>query len=316
MAIDTLREAMLYSTRHIGVYTNTKAKPAERSGRKGGSTMKTNILNWYSFIVVVCSTVFSVDAYAVNFATKSEAALRGDDPGMNVKFSSVMEREDYVVVDIELRNEKKIVVQIDYAAHTGSIKSMSQKDGAAVSITKQDIFLLKMLGKSLGPVGFRTGDALASTLSFLSEAPPGEVVDISFGDGSIESLCAITGDTTTGRYDTKKGKKEQQFEETAQVGPCYNELNECLGRCGSGCDGDALVSSTVQRFTQDCLNHDLCRRSTGKNFGPCRDEWETAFNDFFDAPDCGDVTDTWNDNFGYNWDLNQNEAFLMPLSLQ
>jgi TusA-related sulfurtransferase len=166
-----------------------------------------------------------------------------------------------------------------------------------------------MLRKSLGPVASRTGDALSSILSFLSEAPPGEIIDIltdkegAVGTQAIESLCDVTGGTVTGRYDIKKGKNAKQLEETVQVGPCYNQSNECLGRCGPGCG--APPDETVQRFTQDCLNHDLCTRATGKIFGQCRDEWIAAADDFLFGPDCGDVTDIWNDNFGYVWSLEQ-----------
>lgn len=86
--------------------------------------------------------ILPVNSYAVNFTTKSEKEIRGDDPGMNVKFSSVLEGENYVVVDVKLRNEKKIVAEIDYTTQTISIKSLSQKNGAPVKVTKQDIFSL------------------------------------------------------------------------------------------------------------------------------------------------------------------------------
>lgn len=282
--------------------------------------MKTSTLNvsCYSFISVVLSAVFSVNTYAVNFAAKSEAVVRGSDPGLGVKFSSVLTRENYVVVDIRLENGKRIVSTIDYATQQAFIKSSSQKTDAPVSITEQDIFLLNMLRKSLGPVASRTGDALTSILGFLSEAPPGEVVNIVTDKAStvepqaIGSLCAITGDTTTGTYTIKKGKKEQQLEETVQVGPCYNESNECLGRCGPGCA--APPDSTIQRFAQDCLNHDLCRRATGRNFGPCGDEWRAAADDFLFASDCGNVTDVWNDDFGFIWNLNQSDTTVIPVS--
>ena len=55
------------------------------------------------------------------------------------------------------------------------------------------------------------------------------------------------------------------------------------------------------------MNHDLCRRATGKNFGPCSDEWKAAADDFLFAPDCGNVTDVWDDNFRYVWALNQSD---------
>jgi hypothetical protein len=281
-----------------------------------GCFRKTKTRSVFYLPLILAALISSVNAYAVNLTAQSKTEIRGEETGLDMKFSSVLEGENYVVVDIELRNEKKIVAQIDYAAQTVSIKSISQKDGVPVSITEQDVFLITMLGESLGPIASRTGDALASTLSFLSEAPPGEVINISAGDDSvpqrqqeqqqaIESLCDVTGNIVSAVYDTE----EREFEELVQVGPCYNKSrgNKCFGRCGKGCGYPPRP--TFQIFAQDCLNHDLCTARVGRDpagiLPPCNDEWQDAADDFLFGDDCANASGEWYDSSRKHWILAQ-----------
>lgn len=53
----------------------------------------------------------------------------------------------------------------------------------------------------------------------------------------------------------------------------------CYGRCGFGCGGSPI-------YTQECLNHDACRRSTGENLGICSDYFWAAADGYLWAPSC------------------------------
>ncbi len=59
---------------------------------------------------------------------------------------------------------------------------------------------------------------------------------------------------------------------------------ECPGRCGIGCY--QWGQSRKNQYTQECFNHDLCYAETGSAFGPCRDEYWTAYIGYSEAPDC------------------------------
>jgi hypothetical protein len=78
-----------------------------------------------------------------------------------------------------------------------------------------------------------------------------------------------------------------------EVGSCYNQANECLGRCGAGCADNPANPTYVQRITQDCLNHDVCNRDLGTTLGQCSDEFAAAADDFLFGEDCGSLTGRW-----------------------
>ncbi len=81
-----------------------------------------------------------------------------------------------------------------------------------------------------------------------------------------------------------------QVSKSVEVGPCLDKSNDCMGRCGAGCKGTLRNtpqnSTLVQRFTQQCLDHDLCTRETGEILGPCANEFSAAIDSFLFAPDC------------------------------
>ena len=58
----------------------------------------------------------------------------------------------------------------------------------------------------------------------------------------------------------------------------------CRGRCGLGCW--QLYQWRPNQYTQECLNHDVCRDMTNGNFGECKDEFWIAALGYVSAPDC------------------------------
>jgi hypothetical protein len=67
------------------------------------------------------------------------------------------------------------------------------------------------------------------------------------------------------------------------------------------------TNGSVQRFTQACLNHDMCNEKTGDVLGDCTDEFFAAADDFFFARDCAALDGQWVDGNGLTWKLNQNQ---------
>lgn len=92
---------------------------------------------------------------------------------------------------------------------------------------------------------------------------------------SYRSICSSVGKARTGRF---TDQNEQTITRTVTVG---SNQSGCYGRCGSQCgDGDNT------RYTQECLNHDLCHRTLDRQLGPCKDEFWLAAPGFFSAPQC------------------------------
>lgn len=117
-----------------------------------------------------------------------------------------------------------------------------------------------------------------------------------------ENICDKKGQVVTGFYIiAKKERKEYDCNygdpdivvidkqvmpngdiKCIEQGIVGNINSDCLGRCGPGCGWDLFD----ERYTQECLNHDLCTRSTGKYLGPCKTEFDIAQEGWTCAEEC------------------------------
>jgi hypothetical protein len=117
-----------------------------------------------------------------------------------------------------------------------------------------------------------------------------------------ENICDKKGQVVTGFYIiAKKERKEYDCNygdpdivvidkqvmpngdiKCVEQGIVGNINSDCLGRCGAGCGWDLFDV----RYTQECLNHDLCTRSTGKYLGPCKTEFDIAQEGWTCAEEC------------------------------
>jgi hypothetical protein len=88
-------------------------------------------------------------------------------------------------------------------------------------------------------------------------------------------ICELIGKKNVGRY---TDGAEQEIVGEAIVG---DRTKRCFGRCGAGC-----VPLHVGTYTQECFNHDLCHRTTGENWGICKDEFMLASDGYIHAPRC------------------------------
>jgi len=248
----------------------------------------------------------AVTANAAPAPGDARAQLIGRVPELGLSFLVSRGLADSIVVDVSLPSGTVVHADIDYAEEEVALRSLRQDRGGAGAITAADLEAINRLPSPLPATGASAlQDVLLGVLNLIASYPPGSQIELStrgsaVASKAIVSLCASTGQQVTGTY-TLHGK---MISETVELGPCYNEKNACLGRCGPGCGPPP--SATIQRFTQNCLNHDLCTRANGGNiFGDCTGLWFTAAKDFLFAPDCGSLSATWNDNYSLVWDLAQ-----------
>ena len=243
-------------------------------------------------LVLLSLMAWALSAHAVEVLVHSREALLGRDRPAGLEFSAVAQAPHVVRVEIH-RPGKQFLAHIDYARETLAITSVTPETGAAVPITPEDIVVFTHVLRAIALDRSRVTDALLSTLTWLADHPPQAVVDFQTGrpgqprqaPQGYTSLCNSIGRTVLARY-TVDG---EVHEEPVVVGPCG--ANDCLGRCGAGCTANPGNPADVNRYTQECLNHDVCNRETNPwdplgLFPPCRDEFEAAAPGYFFAPDC------------------------------
>jgi hypothetical protein len=243
-------------------------------------------------LVLISVIAWAFSAQAVEVVVHSGEALIGGDRQEGLDFSAAVQEPQVVLVEIH-RPGTQFIAHIDYARETLAIKSLAPETGAAVPITPDDIAVFTRVLRSISLDRSRVAEAVISTLTWLADHPPHAVVDLQTGGPKKKglapqvytSLCDSIGQTVTARY-TIDG---EVHEEPVVVGPCG--ANECLGRCGTGCTANPGNPADVSRYTQECLNHDVCNRETNPwdplgVFPPCRDEFAAAAEGYFFAPDC------------------------------
>lgn len=90
------------------------------------------------------------------------------------------------------------------------------------------------------------------------------------------SICSSYGQDKIATYTVGS----QVFNVMALVG----DTKRCTGRCGTGCW--QLGQKNANQYTQECLNHDICKDITGQNLGVCEDEFWAAAPGYLHAPNC------------------------------
>ena len=265
-------------------------------------------------------------ASAAELSVRSDREIVGRDGALDATFTAWETVPDIAEVELTLRSGTTISAHIEYANELVAVRS-SRRDPSGkerlAAVSAADVIAARTLMKTVGTLTGRAGDALASVLNLVSDAPAGFVFDVDqTRTGAAESRAAakrgfVSLCTTQNRaavYDI--GNKLYSF--TTKVGPCYNQANQCLGRCGRGCQGDGPTNSaTVQRFTQDCFNHDVCLLRTDEPNGlggQCGDEFRLAIDDYLLGTDCGDMDGPWKDNFLRAWTLSQGLGAIASVS--
>jgi hypothetical protein len=252
----------------------------------------------------------SAGALAAELDVVTAERIAGSDAATGITFSAEVSG-DTVVAEVRLPDTKQLTATLDYAASRLTLKTSRTDYGVPLALLREETLALKDLARDFPQPAGRLGDALASFVSLLAEAPVGATLDreppkVSKAEMS-KSLCERVGTERIAHWDTdgrSHGKK-------VLLGPCYNKDNGCMGRCGKGCSANVVAGegnpTAVQRFTQACLNHDMCNEKTGDVLGDCTDEFFAAADDFFFARDCAALDGKWVDGNGLTWKLNQNQ---------
>ena len=279
--------------------TSTAATP----GRRPWNTVKATCL-----LAATLAGSPALATAAAEITRRSPDDIAGRDLAAGAEFAA-RTQGDVVTVELDLRDGKRIAARIDHAAGSVRLRSLATgPDGAEAPapVGQADLRVLGALPREFPELPSGTArDALEGLLALLGEAPPGIVLDVD-KKAAIRSLCGVR--RATGTYTLGS----QRVSTRVAVGPCYNEANRCLGRCGRGCRSTSVAGFSnpgrVQRFTQDCLDHDLCVDRTGDALGACTDEFLAAVDDFLLAPDCGSLSGGWTDNLGEVWRLVQGDG--------
>jgi hypothetical protein len=273
-----------------------------------------------ALILFLCLVTLSFNLTAAepaptsSFVERTPTSITGYDADLQISFSSHLSDDGKTILVTVWVGDKRITNRVDVTdpkKKTFELKAVNVKTGKLTGLSAEEQKSLNKL--DIGRSRALVDDVLGSTLGIVISAPAGVVIDLSSQKIQEElekardkglrdtvtpevftSVCLNLGQTLTGRYTIRR----RVVEEPAALGPCYS--GECLGRCGAGCTGSP---SDKQRYTQECLNHDLCTRATGGIFGPCTDEWIAAADGFLNAPDCADMGGQWTDDFAYRWNF-------------
>ena len=244
-------------------------------------------------LALISLLAWSLSAQGVEVIVHSNKDLLGRDQLEGLDFSAVVRDRQVIVVEIQ-RPSKQFIARIDYARKSLAVKSLATAHGGAAAITADDIEVFRRFLWSAVLDRSRVADALISTVMWLSDHPPNTVVDFQTGrpytprpspQGGYTSLCDSIGQPVVAQY-TIDGEVQEVL---VVMGPCAAE--ECLGRRGTGCAANPGNPAEVQRYTQECLNHDVCNRATNPwdllgLWPPCGDEFAAATEGYFFAPDC------------------------------
>ncbi len=144
------------------------------------------------------------------------------------------------------------------------------------------------------PTGLTQGQQLLISLTgYWAEAPVGYVharhtmtMDVpgrsnALGNDGIKCVRKNSWYTVTYDAGASGAVSTESVMANANWGTGGNGGNyACMGRCGAGCSGTSIYG----RWTQDCLEHDVCsyryNASGGSSDGNCGDEYDNAFDDF------------------------------------
>jgi hypothetical protein len=240
------------------------------------------------FAIFVGAALPAIAGSALEF-TQTPQDIRGVERESGLSFAATTTSKDRVVIDTYI-GTKQIHAEIDYNLRRLAIRSLSATSGRSVELSAQDVIAFQNLLAASSALDTRSrhGEALASFISLMANAPA-SAIDISGSNvQTFTSICNTIHKPAVATYYTLGGAVHK----SVTVGPvCY--IAPALGRCGVGGGPDPGIG-LVQRFTQECLNHDVCVGAIGTLL--CVPEFNAAAPGFFFAPDCGTTQGTWTDN--------------------
>lgn len=132
--------------------------------------------------VVFFSFLFSISSvYAVEYEKNNKTSLSGNDKNSGISFESSEQGNGNVYSFILLPSNKKITCLSNYKNKDVSIKVISSVNGELVPLTKDDVLNIRKFATSFHENGINNenlGNALASLVSFMMQAPTDEPISI------------------------------------------------------------------------------------------------------------------------------------------
>ena len=219
-----------------------------------------------------------------------------------VKYTAAADGNATVVTLDVIKTGFSVTLRGDRARDRFSIRSN-------IALTQEDLDAFEALAKALPEDRTLANEALLTFLGTLLArgTGPGDdepiVIESDGTDEAWTTRCKQINKVVLVQWD----EDEKQYNKLQTVGPCGKE--GCFGRCGNGCG--APPPGQIQRFTQECIDHDGCTRHSGKIFGPCLDEWKKAALGFNFAPDCEVMSAEWADDWNEFWDITEFNQFFL-----
>lgn len=270
------------------------------------------ILCWFSFSHATMDSKSSGQADSVSY-DRSENLTKGHYNKLKVDFSSKVEKDESVSVTLVLR--KKIFMAIITQGGSVDVNSFYVKTGNPANINGKDVVVLNSLYAALQDFVDLSALSDKMLIRFIEYLIAFHPVDSYFDNAmttKIEtasneliepmgSFCALIEDAKEhvldGEYTISRLWRDKGYdcganaervelsnrslicrERDVPVGP---NSKDCVGRCGPGCQSPRKYPFN-ERYTQECLNHDLCMGATGWHWnnwlevGPCGDEYRVA----------------------------------------
>ena len=252
----------------------------------------------------------------VDLLVKTKTKVVGQLKKSGTYFRSEDTQDNILETDVFINN-KRINVRVGYGNRMGEIYILGEDlyTGEIVGITEGESDVLKqdlqsmLKEKKIG--NSRLERKLIRTFNLLSSWPssmsvildPTKVTipdecGITFPDGISDNICTEVNDLHTGRYATTdeycgwakySGVPILKLDApTAWMEDVEHSVggDNCFGRCGRGCIGDPEPNNSVNIYTQDCFDHDLCAENEGDLDAGCNWMFIYAVDDFFYGPTC------------------------------
>jgi hypothetical protein len=270
----------------------------------------------YSCFALLLTSLFSFslnvlhcDASSISLSIDSEDEIVGYASGLAMSFSAVSE-EDMTKINLQF-NGKALSVHIGSGAREGEIyiEGYSIDNGAVATLTTDDFNALESLLLEIDISDNYLGRMFVRTLNLLHSWPPKlslfVVMDESVVIVWIGGFLPLIFNRSVLDFppfvidicdDYGKPHDSWYFNYFLLLPIKLNEVTktvggeECFGRCGGECVGDALIENWLNIYTQDCLNHDVCGDEQGllhwdciMIFLPCLDDFLSVSDDCEEA---------------------------------
>ncbi|KJU82526.1 conserved hypothetical protein, secreted [Candidatus Magnetobacterium bavaricum] len=240
-------------------------------------------------VLAVLLSVPMMAMAAVQFSEVSDNRIVGASADLGVTFSAITE-DDMATIELQLNN-KKITVQKGYndRSHELYIRGISIESNEITTLSQEDsISISNLHSELLQYAGYNElGDTFLDTLNLLSSWPDTMPLVLTKDEKNVEtkalskSLCSDIGKTVNVSYppsaDSLGGnwKSEATFIGTSTAG-------KCVGRCGLRC-GSGIITD---KYSVNCLVHDVCAGKYGHTAKACNKLLEDAADDFFAGKSC------------------------------